>query len=396
MNEKSEKKIDYILLAILFCMSMLSLLAIYSALPWINSNYSGSTILLKQVIWHILGYGTLFVLFKMDRDKLENLVYIFYYILMFLLLLLIIQQKFEFSFLKKIIVSINGSYCWYTIPKIGTFQPSEFMKIVLIILVPLIIERHHVNYPINNLQTDVILVFDILKLVIPPCILIYIQPDSGLTLIILFSLVAMLFVSGIKREWIVIGVSVVIIIVAIVGIMYLVDPDFVIKYIIGGTYKINRIYGWLYPEKYISTYGHQLYTSLLAIGSAGVNGYGIQNVPLYIAESQTDFIFAIIASSFGLIGALIAWGLSLALDMRLLYIGMRTRKGKNKYIIAGLVGILAFQQIENMGMIIGLLPITGITLPFISAGGSSLLSYMIIFALVFQMFNDFEKKENNL
>ncbi|MBQ9987603.1 MAG: FtsW/RodA/SpoVE family cell cycle protein, partial [Erysipelotrichales bacterium] len=101
-------------------------------------------------------------------------------------------------------------------------------------------------------------------------------------------------------------------------------------------------------------------------------------------------------SSFGLIGALIAWGLSLALDMRLLYIGMRTRKGKNKYIIAGLVGILAFQQIENMGMIIGLLPITGITLPFISAGGSSLLSYMIIFALVFQMFNDFEKKENNL
>ncbi|MBQ9987849.1 MAG: FtsW/RodA/SpoVE family cell cycle protein, partial [Erysipelotrichales bacterium] len=298
MNEKSEKKIDYILLAILFCMSMLSLLAIYSALPWINSNYSGSTILLKQVIWHILGYGTLFVLFKMDRDKLENLVYIFYYILMFLLLLLIIQQKFEFSFLKKIIVSINGSYCWYTIPKIGTFQPSEFMKIVLIILVPLIIERHHVNYPINNLQTDVILVFDILKLVIPPCILIYIQPDSGLTLIILFSLVAMLFVSGIKREWIVIGVSVVIIIVAIVGIMYLVDPDFVIKYIIGGTYKINRIYGWLYPEKYISTYGHQLYTSLLAIGSAGVNGYGIQNVPLYIAESQTDFIFAIIASSF--------------------------------------------------------------------------------------------------
>lgn len=396
MNEKSEKKIDYILLAILLSMSVLSLLAIYSALPWINSNYSGTTILIKQVIWHILGYGSLFILFKMDRDKLENLIYIFYYILMGLLLLLIIQQKFEFSFLKKIIISINGSYCWYTIPKIGTFQPSEFMKIVLIILVPLIIERHHKNYPINNLKTDVILVLDIFKLVIPPCLLIYIQPDSGLTLIILFSLVAMLFVSGIKREWIVIGCTAVISILVIVGIIYLIDPDFVIKYIIGGTYKINRIYGWLYPEKYISTYGHQLYTSLLAIGSAGINGYGIQNVPLYIAESQTDFIFAIIASSFGLIGALIAWGLSLALDMRLLYIGMRTRKGKDKYIIAGLVGILAFQQIENMGMIIGLLPITGITLPFISAGGSSLISYMIIFALVFQMFNDFEKKENNL
>lgn len=396
MNEKIKQKIDPILLTILLCMSALSLLAIYSALPLINSSISSTMILIKQVIWYILGYSSLFILFKLGSERLESVVFVLYYILMILLAILIIQQKFQFPFLSKIIYSINGSYCWYSIPKLGTFQPSEFMKIVLIIMVPSIIEKHHKNNPINSMQTDIMLIIEILKYVIPPCILIYIQPDSGITLIILFSLVAMLFVSGIKKEWVIIGFCTVGVVIISVAILYVINPTFVIKYIIGGSYKINRIYGWLYPEKYISSYGHQLYTALLAIGSAGTEGFGLQNVPIYIAESQTDFIFAIISSTFGLKGALTALGLSLALDLRLLYIGMRTKEGKNKYIIGGLVGILAFQQIENMGMIVGLLPITGITLPFISAGGSSLLSYMIIFALVFQMYNDFEKKENNI
>lgn len=396
MNEKIKQKIDPILLTILLCMSALSLLAIYSALPLINSSISGNMILIKQIIWYVLGYSSLFILFKLGSERLESAVYILYFILMILLVILIIQQRFQFPFLSEIIHSINGSYCWYTIPKLGTFQPSEFMKIVLIIMIPSIIEKHHKNHPINSMKTDIKLILEIFKYVIPPCLLIYIQPDSGVTLIILFSLVAMLFVSGIKKEWVIIGLCTVGGVIILVGIMYIINPTFVIKYIIGGTYKINRIYGWLYPEKYISSHGHQLYTALLAIGSAGVDGFGLQNVPIYIAESQTDFIFAIISSTFGLKGALVALGLSLALDLRLLYIGMRTREGKNKYIIGGLVGVLAFQQIENMGMIVGLLPITGITLPFLSAGGSSLLSYMIIFALVFQMYNDFEKKENNI
>lgn len=396
MNDKITRKIDPILLTILLCMSALSLLAIYSALPLINSSVSGNVILLKQVVWYVLGYGTLFFLFRLGSERVENVVFVLYYILMAALLILIIQQQFHLPFLDKFIVNRNGSYSWYTIPSIGTFQPSEFMKIVLIIMIPSIIENHHKNYPINSMKTDVILIFEILKYVLPPCLLIYIQPDSGLTLIILFGLVSMLFVSGIKREWVIIGFGMVGVVVFSVGILYLVNSEFVIKYIIGGSYKINRIYGWLEPEKYIQSFGHQLYTSLLAIGSAGLKGYGLQNVPIYIAESQTDFIFAIIASSFGLIGSMTALLLSLALDLRLIHIGIHTREGKNKYIIAGLVGILAFQQIENMGMITGLLPITGITLPFISAGGSSLLSYMIIFALVFQMANDFEKKENSI
>lgn len=392
MNEIDNKKIDPILLGILLCMSFVSLIAIYSALPLINSNVGGNTILIKQLAWYILGYGVLFALFKMGSERLENTIYILYFVLLFLLALLLFQKYVGLPFLDYFIVPRNNSYTWYTLPGIGTIQPSEFMKIVLIILVPKIIENHHKTYPLSSMKTDLYLVLDVMKYVLPACALIYPQPDSGLVLIILVSVVFMLIASGIHREWLYIGFGTVALIIFIVFIISLIDYDFVVKYIIGGEYKIGRINGWLNPEKYILTWGNQLYTSLMAIGSAGFFGHGLQNVPVYIAESQTDFIYAIIGSSFGLAGSLSVLILSLSLDLRLVQIGLRTRKGRNKYIIAGLVGILAFQQIENMGMITGLFPITGITLPFVSAGGSSLLSYMIIIALVMQMYNDTEKQ----
>ena len=392
MNESNRKKIDPILMLILITMSLTSLIAIYSAIPLINSNYSPAFILGKQVAWILLGFGLMLFMYFIGTERFELLIYISYYVLLLALLLLVIQRYFEFPFLSKFIRMINGSYAWYTLPGVGTIQPSEFMKVVLIIIVANVIEKHHKLYPKNTYATDFKLILDIMKYVIPPALLIYYEPDSGVTLIILFSIAFMLLASGIKSEWFIIGAAFIGIILLLVGILYLSNPEFVIDYIIGGDYKILRIMGWLKPEEYILSYGNQLYTSLLAIGSAGKFGHGLQNVPLSIAEAQTDFIFAVIGSSFGVIGSVFVVFLCLCLDLRLLYIGYRTKKNRNKYIIAGLVGILAFQQIENMGMITGLLPITGITLPLISAGGSSMLSYMIILSFVFQMYNEFEQK----
>ncbi len=393
MNEENKKRIDFITLGILVAMSVLSIVAIYSALPLINSNYSALTILGKQIVWILLGYGITFFMFYLGTERFEKLIYISYYILLILLAGLVIQRYFHIGALSSIIREINGSFAWYYIKGIGTFQPSEFIKVVLIIVLANVIEAHHKKYPKNTFETDFYLILKILKYTLPPAFLIYYEPDSGVTLILLFSVVFMIIASGIKHQWIMIGIIAVAAIIGGVALLYLSNPDFVVNKLIGGAYKLRRIQAWLNPEDYKQGTGYQLYVSLLAIGSAGTNGYGLQNVPLTLPEAQTDFIFAVIASTFGLKGSLLTLSLCAALDIRLVYIGFRTKRNRNKYIIAGLVGLLAFQQIENMGMITGLLPITGITLPFISAGGSSMLSYMIILSFVLQMYNEYEKKE---
>ena len=115
---------------------------------------------------------------------------------------------------------------------------------------------------------------------------------------------------------------------------------------------------------------------------------GINNTPIYFPEPQTDFIFAVYANNFGFIGVLILLSLITLFDIRLILIALRNTNLTNKYITSGIVGMLIYQQLQNIGMTFGLMPITGITLPFISYGGSSLLSYMIMMGIIFNISNE--------
>ena len=141
-------------------------------------------------------------------------------------------------------------------------------------------------------------------------------------------------------------------------------------------YRLERIFNWK------SGSGLQLENALAAIGSGGLFGHGFNNTPIYFPESSTDFIFAVYASNFGFIGVLLLLFIIIYLDINIILIAKRRIIDTNKYILAGIVGMLVFQQIQNIGMTIGILPITGITLPFVSYGGSSLLSYMIIVGII--------------
>ena len=136
--------------------------------------------------------------------------------------------------------------------------------------------------------------------------------------------------------------------------------------------RLDRIFNWQTGS------GLQLENALAAIGSAGLFGHGYNKTPLYFPESSTDFIFAVFASNFGLIGSLLLISIIVYLDANIILIAKKNILDTDKYIIAGIIGMLLFQQIQNIGMTVGLLPITGITLPFVSYGGSSLLSYMLI------------------
>ena len=141
-------------------------------------------------------------------------------------------------------------------------------------------------------------------------------------------------------------------------------------------YVFERIFNWQ------SGTGLQLENALAAIGSAGFFGHGFNQTPIYFPESSTDFIFAVYASNFGLFGVLILLGVIIYFDTQIVLLAKRKLLDTDKYILAGILGMLLFQQIQNIGMTVGLFPITGITLPFISYGGSSLLSYMILVGVI--------------
>ena len=192
----------------------------------------------------------------------------------------------------------------------------------------------------------------------------------------------MLFVYGIRKSIFIILILIMIISSGVFLYFYFNYQDNFIN--IFGTsffYRIDRILNWSLGD------GGQLNKSLIAIGSSGIFGHGFNHTPLYFPELQTDFIFGVFASNFGLLGSVMLILLLIIFDMNLISSASKTYDNKDKYAIAGIVGMLVFQQIQNIGMTIGLLPIIGITLPFISYGGSSLISYMLLVGIIFNVSN---------
>ena len=145
---------------------------------------------------------------------------------------------------------------------------------------------------------------------------------------------------------------------------------------------MDRIINWH------SSTGLQLNNSEIAIGSSGLSGHGFNKTPIYFPEMQTDFIFSVFASNYGFIGSLILILTIVFFDENLIITVNKTNNEIDKYAIGGIVAVLLFQQLYNISMTIGLLPIMGITLPFISYGGSSLLSYMILLGIIFNVSNE--------
>ena len=187
----------------------------------------------------------------------------------------------------------------------------------------------------------------------------------------------MMFISGIRLRWF---VSAFLIIIGLFGgilYLYYMKEELFIK-LFGSSiyYRLERIFNWSKGS------GLQLENAIAAIGSAGLFGHGYNQTPIYFPESSTDFIFAVFASNFGLVGVVLLLLLIFYLDVEILSLSQKKIEDSDKYIIAGILGMLIFQQVQNIGMTVGLLPITGITLPFISYGGSSLLSYMLLVGIL--------------
>ena len=204
----------------------------------------------------------------------------------------------------------------------------------------------------------------------------FLDPDTGAVLIYFIITIVILFISGIRYRWFFIGIAIVAIVVGSILYLYFYQKNTFIS-ILGNDFflRVERLLDWSNQD------GFQLQKGITAIGSAGVLGHGFYNTPLYFPEAETDFIFAVYSSNFGFIGSLFLFVLLFLFDFLLISVALKAKK-QDKLIIAGTFGMLIYQQVQNIGMTYGVLPITGITLPFISYGGSSLLSYMIIIGII--------------
>lgn len=281
----------------------------------------------------------------------------------------------------------NGATSWYNIPGFS-FQPSEFMKIIMVMYLAKITQEYNDRILVKTTDSEIQYIIQVMKISLPPAILIYLQNDSGVMMIIMAAVFFVLLSSGMNGNWFLF--ILVIAVVGVLGMAYLfIYQNGVFTSIISG-HKLDRIYGWLDPEGTTGNQGLQSWYAQLSYGTAGWFGHGFRAVVKVFPEGQTDFIFSVIATDFGYVGAFFTLLAIAAFDITILNIGLKSDNIRDKTFIMGTFGCLIFQQTWNIGMILGLLPITGITLPMLSYGGSSLLSYMFAMGIIIDI--DYQNK----
>lgn len=385
MEEKEKSVICWSLIGLLLLLCFISCLGIKSATPLITKG-NPSTYWLKQLVFYGISFTLMIIVFKISNDRIYSSMWIIYGILIVLLVGLAVEHFLHTRMGIQIVPLAKytgGATSWYKLPGFD-LQPSEFMKIILVVVMADIIDKHNTKYLIHNLHNDCLLIGKILAVSMPPCILVYLQNDAGVTMIMLASVVFIIFISGIQAGWFIIGGIIVAIVLGVMVYIFLYEHELFAN-LMGGDHKLGRFYGWIDPEGTYGDQGYQLFNALLSYGTAGLWGHGMETALINLPEAQTDFIFAVIALSFGFIGGGFTILIICIFDILLIRIGFKSKNNRDKYFTAGIFGLLIFQQVWNIGMVLGLFPITGITLPFLSYGGSSLLSYMIAMGIFLDM-----------
>ncbi len=346
LQNKNMKKdfIKYIIPIIL--LSLIGITVIYLSKETIKDSYS---YFYRQIIFLIISIILLFVCQKISFSKINKFSLTLYILcILSLIYVLIFGTK------------INGSKSWINLFGIS-IQPSEFTKITLLLCIN------------KYIKTKYGLLKSILLLIIPS-ILTFLQPDTGTVLfyiVIFFSI----FVSlNLNKKYYITLFSTIILFIGMYFYLYFYKSELFIK-ILGTSffYRTDRILNFMNNE------GYQIKNALIGIGNGKLLGNGFKYV-IYIPEAITDFMFANILMKLGFIGGLVVILNFLYLDF--LLINDIKKINKNKYYIIGLFGLFIYQQVQHIFMNLELLPITGITLPFISYGGSSLLSYYILFGIL--------------
>lgn len=320
----------------------------------------------RQIIGLVIGLIALAVVSMIDYVWILNLQWILYGLTTAMLLAVRFFGK-----------DVNGATRWIDFG-FTTFQPSELAKILLVLFFAKYIMNHE-----DEITKPVTIIKAVLLMAVP-CFLIYKQPDLSTTISIVLVFCVMMYVGGLGYKFI--GIFLLITVPAAVILLSLIvhsDID-----ILQG-YQETRILAWLQPEKYSSDEAYQQNNSIMAIGSGRLTGKGLNNNTTtsvkngnFILEPQTDFIFAIVGEELGFVGCCIVIGLLLLIVIQCMRIGMRAPDTGGRIICCGVAAQIGIQSFINISVATGLFPITGIPLPFVSYGMSSLVSMFIGIGLV--------------
>ena len=367
--------IDSYILLYLGLLGAISCVFIYSSTE-IFAQYAGSFVV-KQILFYIIGFVLMIGIGLLHVEHLKKFSWIFYVLIVLLLIGLIFAPE-------NIARPINQAKAWYQVKYIGTFQPSEFLKFAFVLVVAKMIDTHYTKIDKQSLVSDFMLLSKIAIVTIPPMILVYKQPDTGMLLLYFALLIPMIYFSPISKKILVSIAAIPVTIVISVVITYFQYHDFFQEQIVErlSPHQVSRVNGWLQPFEYEDS-AYQTRQGILAIGSGELTGKGFLGNDVYVPEKHTDFIFATIAEETGFIGGTIVILLYFLLLYRLVLIIIKVKSVFSYAAGAGIVGLLTFQICQNIGMTLGLLPVTGVTLPFLSYGGSSLLSNFMLIGLLF-------------
>ena len=350
MNKRFLRNIEWGILVCSVILLLIGLIALFSA-----TQESGYSEFKKQILWFIVSIPIVIIVMLVDYNTIAKLSPFFYGLFILLLIGVLFTEP------------VNGAKSWYKITETLKFQPSELAKIFVIMFVAWVMVKIQNNNKneINRIPKLLI----VLASVGVPLFLIILQPDYGTAMAFIVATCFMLFAAGIDKKYIITAFLLILIIVPIAYLYVL--PE----------HAKTRIQVFLNPNIEPRGAGYNIIQSKLAIGAGKLFGMGIlkgnQTQLGYLYPKTTDFIFSVIGEELGFIFAGAVIVLYIVMITKAIYVAKTAKNDLGSYIAIGIAGIFSFHMIENIGMTMGLLPITGVPLLFVSYGGSSMLTSFI-------------------
>lgn len=374
-----DSRVDYSLILPVFFLVLIGLFSVYTAT--IHDYPSKIMVVMgQQLIWLIMGAAISFVVMLFSTEFLWKITPYLYGLGLILMI-------FPLIFYSPELVASTGAKNWVSIGSVTLFQPSEFMKISYILILARLTVTFKQKYKKKNLQEDGKLLLWFALLTLPIMILLALQKDLGTAMVFMAILAGLVLIAGISWQIILPVVGAVALIVALFMVVFLIPggKEFLYHHMGVDTYQINRLSAWLNPFDYAGSIAYQQTQGMISIGSGGLFGKGFNIVELPVPVRESDMIFTVIAENFGFIGGSIVLALYLILIYRMLRVTFASNNLFYTYISTGFIMMILFHIFENIGAAVGILPLTGIPLPFISQGGSSLISNLIGVGLVLSM-----------
>lgn len=365
MKAKKQKPILTIII-FLTILLIISLLTMYHA-QFISTLFANH--FKKQCLWIILGIITFIILSLIPPKYFFKYSFIMYIINLILL--------FAVLFIGK---NTNGAKAWLKIGQIQ-FQPSELMKLSY----SLFLASFCTNRYFFNLKDELKFIIKVIIIFLLPSILVFLEPDTGAIIFFLLITIILLWHTKISKKWFFLFIFIISSILISFFYCYFQKRDLLIK-ILGTSffYRVERVLSF--------GQGFQIENALTAIGSTSLFKFNLYHPSIYIPEAPTDFVFALSANIFGLIGPIIILICYLIIDLNLLELLKQTKNQTTKHFFLAFLTIFFFSQLENIGMNLGLFPIIGIPLPFLSYGGSFMIVLFAFLAIIFNLKKSFTKK----